>query len=454
MPRPETEVAPADLLLSIGSVVGHLALSRVPASLLAMVRERYDAFVLPPSPKVERAFSIAIVFHPEPSPVEAAAIVVAGPPVAVSDRRIEIRRWDFEAILETRATEPEVFRGAATCSASPGSLDTLLRVLWSIFTLRAGGALFHACGLRHGELGILAPGPSGAGKTTLARKIVNPDDVLSDEVVAVHRDRDQRWRVSGSPFWGELRRSGISMRSFPLAALVFLQRAATLRVESLRPPEALQRALGCVLSFESSAETARMSLATMTALCQEVRPVVGASALDTTGGEFLAALAPFLDGNAPEDTAVDNPRELISELRAHLKRHRIYAFRPTGSSMQPSLHSGDSLFLERVRLEDTLPGDVLVYWRPGAVPEQDALVCHRMIARVSAGRRARVYAKGDALCEIEQFEEGQDAEVLAKVRAASRDTRTWPMPGRAGSLAILAGSLARMPLLKLVRFLR
>ena len=66
-------------------------------------------------------------------------------------------------------------------------------------------------------------------------------------------------------------------------------------------------------------------------------------------------------------------------------------------------------------------------------------------------RGSHVYAKGDAIPHIEQFENGRQAEILGKVQAISRDGRTSPVPGRSRSLAMLFGSLVSMPLLRMLR---
>ena len=108
---------------------------------------------------------------------------------------------------------------------SPFALDSLLRVLWSVLVPRSGGALVHACGLRHAELGVVFPGVSGVGKTTLARKAPDADDVLSDEMMVLRPVSDGGWRVYGTPFWGDFARGGISMRSWPLRCIGFLEQA-------------------------------------------------------------------------------------------------------------------------------------------------------------------------------------------------------------------------------------
>jgi hypothetical protein len=437
-----------ELLLSIGGLVGRLVLGAAPAPFLAQLRERYDAFSLPPSRAVDHVFELRIRFRSaRPTPDRWRKASARPLEVSAGARQVEIDRWDFSTILRRQGPDPGVFVGDATCEMNPFAFDSLMRVLWSIFLPRAGGALFHACGLRDGEVGLLAPGPSGAGKTTLARKMEEPDHVLSDEVVAVHPDPHGGWRISGSPFWGEFARGGISLRSFPLAGVAFLEQTATARVERISAAEALLRALGCLICFERDPEAVERNLAIVTSLCADVPTVGCGTTAATPAPEILAMLRPSLKGDPGARRAPRSPREMISELRAHLRKHAGYAFRPRGASMRPWLRSGDSLFVARVTEDEVRAGDVLLYWRPGPGAHDDALTCHRVVIR----RGSRVYTKGDAIPHIERFDNGRQAEILGKVQAISRDGRTSPVPGRSRNLAMLFGSLASMPILRILR---
>jgi hypothetical protein len=441
-----------ELLLSIGGLVGRFALGSAPVPFVAQLRERYDAFTLPRSPAVEHIFTVDLRFRSAKPAPDRWRKASSHPLIVKSDHRtVEIDRWDFTATLQRRGPPGGVFAGQATCELNPFALDSLLRVLWSIFLPRAGGALFHACGLRHGNVGVLAPGVSGAGKTTLARKMPDPDDVLSDEVVAVHPDGDGGWRVSGSPFWGEFARGGVSLRSFPLAAMAFLEQTAEASAAPVTPADALMRALGCMICFERNDEAVVRNLAVVSTLIAEVPTLACGTRAETTSAQVFELLRPFL-GHDPQARRLPwSTREMISELRAHLRRNEGYAFRPRGGSMRPWLRSGDSLFVARVKEDEIRAGDVLLYWRPGRTADEDALTCHRMVAKVATKHGSRIYAKGDALPHIEQFENGRQAEILGKVQAISRDGRVSPVAGRSRNLAMLFGSLVSMPLLKILR---
>jgi hypothetical protein len=441
-----------ELLLSIGGVVGRFALGAAPLPFVAQLRERYDAFTLPRSPAVDHIFTVDLRFRSARPAPDRWRKATSHPLTVTSDERmVEIDRWDFTATLRRRGALGSSFAGHATCELNPFALDSLLRVLWSVFLPRAGGALFHACGLRNGHVGVLAPGMSGAGKTTLARKMPDPDDVLSDEVVAVHPDGEGGWRVSGSPFWGEFARGGVSLRSFPLSALAFLEQTALARVAPVSAAEALMRALGCMIGFDRSDEAVARSLAIVSALVADVPTVSCGTRAETTSAQIFEMLGPHLGHNPETRRPPWSPREMISELRAHLRRHDGYAFRPRGASMRPWLRSGDSLFVTRVKEDEIRSGDVLLYWRPGRTPDEDALTCHRMVAKVATRTGARIFAKGDAVPHIEQFENGRQAEILGKVQAISRDGRVHPVAGRSRNLAMLFGSLVSMPLMRILK---
>jgi len=214
--------AATELLLSIGGVIGHFALGDAPAPFLQQVRDRYGPYTVPPAAWVQRAFSVAVTFTAAVTATdgELRAGEVAARPLRVdeSNQAIRVARWDFSAALGPGrvAGSRAVWEGQATCQMNPFALDSLMRVLWAVFLPRSGGALFHACALRIGEGGVIFPGQSGAGKSTLARKLAEPERVLTDELVAVSRAELGRWRVTGTPFWGDFKRGGGSIRSWPL----------------------------------------------------------------------------------------------------------------------------------------------------------------------------------------------------------------------------------------------
>ena len=445
--------AGSELLVSIGGVVGHLRLVDASPALLRDLRRRYDGFLLPCSPEAARTFNLVVTFRPgAPTPIDERNM--AAPPRVRSQRdRLDVKRADFRARLAVTAGQQ--WQGQAVCRPTHVAFESLLRILWSVFLPRAGGALFHACGFQHRKRGILAAGRSGAGKSTLARKVPSTEDLFSDEVVAVHRDGSGQWRLSGTPFFGELGRGAASLQSVPLAGLAFLEKANRVAVEPLPPGEAVQRALECLLCFERDRVTVEQNVALTVNLCASVPCFRLESRLDSPFEELGAAMqARLLPSKAQERGAElgngGTARESISALRAALARHGQYAFRPRGHSMRPWLRSGDILFVEHVSPESERqlrPGDVVLYWRAASRPENDALICHRLVARTGSGR---VYAKGDALSDLEAFDDGRQALIIGRVRSICRQGQARSVPGRLVSVAILAASLLTMPLLRLL----
>ena len=452
-----------EVLISIGGLVGRFTLGAAPAPFLAQLHERYAPYEIPPAPWVECAFEVRMSFLPA-APIrdpEERAGEVASRPLRVEEREnlIRLRRWDFQGELRARArgrgasVNALAWTGELECQMNPFAFDSLLRVLWATFLPRAGGALFHACALRFDDAGVIFPGESGAGKSTLARKVQEPDHVLTDELVAVSRGELGRWRISGTPFWGEFKRGGGSIRSWPLQALAFLHQAPDVAATPIPASEAAMRLLACFLCFQSDADTAARNLAIAINLSSEIPAVALRTARETPIGEIAGVLAAHI----PERQHRDHPastREMISEFRWFLRENQQYAFKPRGTSMRPWLRPGDALFIQRLDGVEAAPGDVLLYWTPGRTPEEDQLTCHRLVARTRAGasgseKKFKYYMKGDARSSIERFVDGRQSEILGRVSAISRDGRTVPVPGRVGSLARLVGSLVAAPLLRL-----
>jgi hypothetical protein len=185
--------------------------------------------------------------------------------------RFSVNRWDLEAQLHR--DEAGRWHGQARCEENPHSFDTLLRVIWSVLLPHYGGAILHACGIRNDGAGLVFPGVSERGKTTLARKVPDPDDVLSDELVIVRTLRPGQWRAYGTPFWGDFERGGVSRDGLPLAAIAFLEQAPALAVLPVSPAAAALRLLGCWLGFETDSGAARRNLALAVRLASET-PIV------------------------------------------------------------------------------------------------------------------------------------------------------------------------------------
>jgi len=456
--KAHSKTAGDELCLSIGGVVAHLELEGAQPVFLEQMRARYGAFEMPSAPWVERDISLRLTLTSAAPPrVSGRRAESEAQPLSVTatERSIAVERPDFSVKLtaETGRGGRVSYRGSGRCEMNPLSVDCVLRSLYATILPRVGGLLIHGCGLRHAEVGVVFPGRSGAGKTTLARKAPDADDVLSDEIVIVRRGDEGVWRVHGTPFWGDFARGGISMRSWPLRTLAFLTQAPrdAVTMTPIVSSESTLRLLGCFVSFAHDRATVERNLALAVQLCEDVRSVDASLTKNVPTANIFRKLAPHLGPEVTRKVPPASPREMISEFRSFLRAHRSYAFKPKGASMRPWLKSGDSLFIQAAAETELAPGDILLYWTPGATADQDALTCHRMVGRVPAirGSAPKFLTKGDALSQIESFENHRQSEILGKVAAISRDGKTWPVPGRIGNLARLFGSLVAMPILKL-----
>ncbi len=104
------------------------------------------------------------------------------------------------------------------------------------------GALIHAAGATINGRGLIFPGKSGAGKTTLSRQLIHRKEVslLSDDRMVV-REIDGAFKCFGTPWPGE---AGIAVnQSASLSGIVFLEHGSVTELKTVRPQQALERLL-------------------------------------------------------------------------------------------------------------------------------------------------------------------------------------------------------------------
>jgi hypothetical protein len=434
MPR---KAPTTQLVLSIGGIAGRLDLEGAPEPFIAQVRERYGAFLMPASPAVEARFALRLRFESVPPPADLTAHYASTQAhplrVRATDKTLAISRWDLGVRLAARrARGRTAWAGAGHCRMSPFSLDAVLRVIWSALLPREDALLVHSCGLRHAEIGVVFPGQSGLGKTTLARKAPDADDVLSDELIVIRRSpAGDGWRVHGTPFWGDFARGGLSMRSWPLRALAFLAQRDRVEMTPVTSSEATLRLLECMLCFQTDRAAVERNLALVTRLCAEVRSVEAQLTRAASTAEIFGKLEPHLGPDTTRKVPTHSTREMISEFRSFLRKHQLYAYSPRGGGLRPYVKAGDALLIQSAEKNELDVGDVVLYWSPGRTPDDDVLRCHRV---------------GEPLPKGQSW---AHAEVLGRVSGLARDGRSLPMPGRLDTLARRFGSDVAMPILRL-----
>lgn len=162
-----------------------------------------------------------------------------------------LRRGDFRA-----QWNPRKGQGRIRQAASPFAIDSVLRIVHSLILAREGGFLLHAASAIRNGRAFLFSGVSGAGKTTISRLAPGNVTLLTDEISYV-RCASGRYRACGTPFAGELARSGENC-SAEIAGLFFLQKGARNRIEPLNATEALRCLLRNILFFAEDEELVKL----------------------------------------------------------------------------------------------------------------------------------------------------------------------------------------------------
>lgn len=193
---------------------------------IRLLERRYSAFRHSAADRAP-VFSIRYECTGQPLPqglTSPLAVRPETPAVSVTSRGFEARFHTSRASVDLVARCANVEGPSAMYP-----LDNLLRTLLPL--LCRDGVVLHTAALVSGDRGLLACGPSGAGKTTLS--ILAADAAITDELAAVTRD-GSGFRVVSLPFWRS------RPASADLDAILLLRHGEQHRLTPLDPSRALR----------------------------------------------------------------------------------------------------------------------------------------------------------------------------------------------------------------------
>ncbi|MFA6317936.1 MAG: hypothetical protein WC943_10995 [Elusimicrobiota bacterium] len=249
--------------------------TRPAKAFLAKAARRYRGFITGApalvSMELEPLLSRRLAGWPEESKPGAAGCGENADPLitgSLPKAGISARRGRFLCSAPRFGWELSDSRGKGVFRPGPYDLDSLLRTLVSHLAPDAGGVLLHCASLSFRGRSHLFVGPSGAGKTTLSRKLggrrLEPGHsvkVLSDELTLLTgtgAGSRPAFLAHSTPFWGEFRLPE-NNGSAPLGR-VFLLRKGPAAVRPMKTGPAVAELLRCLVCFERSGPVLGRSL--------------------------------------------------------------------------------------------------------------------------------------------------------------------------------------------------
>ena len=226
-----------ELVIEIGKIPVRVRTANL--AFLQMLENRYAGFV-------GAGRSAAYEFEVDLEPLDEAR-VEDDLSVLRRSGRWSLERGDFRA-----EWDPASNRGSIRQSANPYSIDSVLRIVHTLELAREGSFLVHAASAVRNGRAFLFAGVSGAGKTTISRLAPKDAVLLTDEVSYVRRHEDG-YCAFGTPFAGELAKSGENINA-PIAALYLLAKGPENRIEPVGPAEASRALLESILFFARDPE--------------------------------------------------------------------------------------------------------------------------------------------------------------------------------------------------------
>jgi len=224
--------------------VGELAvkLQTIDAEYCKALRNHYRGFVRE-TERAEFGFDIELTDSRTNDPDDAVK-------VTRSSALWSFGRGDFQAEWNMASN-----RGTIRQSANLYSIDAVLRIFHTVMLATRGGFLLHAASAIRNGKAFLFLGPSGAGKTTIA-SLAPPDATLLTDEVSYVRKQSDSYAAFGTPFAGELAKSGENV-SAPIACLYLLAQGPANRIEPVGASDAVRQVLQNILFFAEDEELVR-----------------------------------------------------------------------------------------------------------------------------------------------------------------------------------------------------
>lgn len=205
-----------------------------------------------------------------------------------SDALTEFRVLAYQGWIDLTQRAATVSSPGAERAAS--ALErTLAYVCMQALPRTHDALLLHACGVVLDGLGHIFVGPSGAGKTTLARLAGDHAELLCDENVVVQIADDGAW-LHSTPFWGHSTPPALIRRvrrQVPLAAVHILAQTPDFALTPLPPAAA-------VLALLASEKVPAERPASADAWLAVAEQLVAAVPVTRLGFRPTAAVWPFL----------------------------------------------------------------------------------------------------------------------------------------------------------------
>ena len=203
--------------------------------------------------------------------------------VKTSRSRWEISRRDFSSV-----TLVNVSKTCLECAVNKFSFDSWLRIFVTLLGQDKNSLLIHSSGICRSGSGLIFPGRSGMGKSTITG-ILGKKNALSDEIVML-TSAGNGMLASSTPFWGELKMGSHKKRTCRPKGLFFIKHGRELRSEKLSRTDALKKLLATVLFFSRENVKVEKMLSLCARACGKIPAYTLAFPLGVKRKELLDAI--------------------------------------------------------------------------------------------------------------------------------------------------------------------